>query len=323
MAIDRAARRVFVSSDDRAAGGAAKRGAVFLMPLDGFEDAPARVDVTQNSPTRFHPHGVSLWTGPDGRQVLYVVNHPLGGDPKTYSSVVEIYDVDPGGLLTHRASVESAKHRRINDVAATGPDSFYASIESIHRNGSAMEALASLTTDSSGGVVFWEKGQFRLAAFDVDFGNGLALSPDGGTLYVAASFGREMRIYARDPATNALSLRERVYLGAAPDNIDVDAQGRVWITAHPKIAAFMKHAGDPKNARSPSQVFLFEPDPSGKGGDVSQVYLSDGAQLSGASIAVADSDRMILGSVFDPDALVCVLPKDFRQPAKHRFIAVD
>jgi arylesterase/paraoxonase len=36
----------------------------------------------------FHPHGISLYTGPQGKKVLFVINH-FGG-----RHTVEIFDVD-------------------------------------------------------------------------------------------------------------------------------------------------------------------------------------------------------------------------------------
>jgi arylesterase / paraoxonase len=314
MAIDRRARRVWAASQDRTSN---KRGAIYLMPLDGFEDASIRVDVTLGKPAAFSPLGISLWTGPDGRQVLYAVNRPVSGVTR-----IEIYDVDKSGLLAHRSTIKAPKYARINDVAGAGPDVFYASAESVYREGTPLAKLTQLLADHSGGVIFWKGGKFKRVADDLQFASGVALTPDGGVLYAASMLGKELRIYDRDVRSNKLSLRERVSLSSAPDNIDVAPDGGVWIAAQPKLGALGVYAQAPKARTAPSQVLLLERDPSGQGGDLHQVYLSNDGALSGATIAVADGDRMIMGGVFAPNALACVLPQDFRQTVQHRFVGV-
>ena len=59
----------------------------------------------------------------------------------------------------------------------------------------------------------------------MQFANGVALTPDGGVLYAASTMGKELRIYDRDVKNNKLSLRERVSLSSAPDNVDVAPDG--------------------------------------------------------------------------------------------------
>ncbi|MET0546226.1 MAG: SMP-30/gluconolactonase/LRE family protein [Caulobacterales bacterium] len=315
MAVDRQARRIWVSSLDRVTTGA--RGAIYLMPLDGIEAAPVRVDVTLGKPAVFAPLGLSLWTAQDGRQVLYVVNRPVGRAPS-----IEIYDVDKSGVLKHRSSVEAPRYPRLNDVAGAGPDAFYVSVESVHRAGSVLSKLGQMTTDESGSILFWTDGKFKRLASDMDFANSLALTPDGATLYATATMDQELRVYDRKAADNSLSLRERVYLGSSPDNIDIAPDGGIWIASHPKLGAFLKYAAAPKTQTAPSQVLLVERDPSGQGGDVHQIYLGAAGPLSGATIAINEGDRLLLGGAYAPDALTCVMPQNFRQDVAHRFIGV-
>ncbi len=314
MAVDRAARRVWVSSDDRRKHGG--RGAIYLMPLDGFQSAPMRIDVTLGRPKDFHPHGISLWTGPDGTQTLFAVNHPGGAE----RSRVEIFDVDASGLLKHRSSVPADAYPRLNDVAGAGRDAFYATVESVHKRDSWLERAALLTREESGSVVFWKAGKFRRVASGLNFANSIALTTGGDTVYVTGTFGKDLRIYHRNPDTNDLNLREVVYLGSAPDNIDVAEDGRIWIAAHPKLSQLLAHMTNAP-VTAPSQVLLVERDPSGQGGDVHQVYLSSGEDLSAASVAIADGDRIILGGILDDHALVCVAPLNAKRDISHRFIS--
>jgi arylesterase / paraoxonase len=316
MAVDRAARRIWVSSQDRRKP--ASRGAIYLMPLDGFPAAPMRIDVTLGQPKDFHPQGISLWTGPDGRQTLFAVNRPGGGA----GSRVEIFDVDASGLLKHRLSVPARAYPRLNDVAGAGPDAFYATVESVHERGSWMERVSLLTREESGSIVFWKDGKFRRMATGLNFANSVAVTPDGGTLYATGTFGKDLRIYGRNPETGALKLQEVVYLGSAPDNIDIAGNGDIWIAAHPKLSALLAYMSNPK-ARAPSQALIVERDISGRGGEVHEVLQTDGHDLSAATIAIADGDRIFLSSAFDNGALACVAPQKSKRNISYRFTSMD
>ncbi|MBB3605828.1 sugar lactone lactonase YvrE [Mycolicibacterium sp. BK556] len=68
-----------------------------------------------------------------------------------------------------------------------------------------------------------------VVAEDLDFPNGMVITPDGGTLIVAESIGRRLTAYDID-AGGALSGR-RVFadgLDGPPDGIALDAAGGVW-----------------------------------------------------------------------------------------------
>lgn len=69
----------------------------------------------------------------------------------------------------------------------------------------------------------------HVVAEDLDFPNGMAITPDGGTLIVAESIGRRLSSFAID-GSGGLSGR-RVFadgLDGPPDGIALDAEGGVW-----------------------------------------------------------------------------------------------
>src|SRR5690606_17778360 len=130
-------------------------------------------------------------------------------------------------------------------------------------------------------VLHYGPGGFRVALANLVFPNGINVSPDGRTLYVATVTRRSLLVYDRDPESERLALREEVAIGSGGDNIEIDERGDVWIGAHPKLLRVQAHAGD-STALSPSQVLRLW-----RGADgtyqVEEVYLDDGAQLSGSS----------------------------------------
>ena len=72
-------------------------------------------------------------------------------------------------------------------------------------------------------------GTATVAADDLDFPNGMAITPDGATLIVAESTGRRLTAFTVDPE-GGLSDRSVFAdgLDGPPDGIALDAEGGVW-----------------------------------------------------------------------------------------------
>ncbi|MDH6197349.1 sugar lactone lactonase YvrE [Mycobacterium frederiksbergense] len=73
-------------------------------------------------------------------------------------------------------------------------------------------------------------GNLALVAEDLDFPNGMAITPDGSTLIVAESTARQLSAFTISP-DGALTDR-RVFaegLDGPPDGIAIDAEGGVWV----------------------------------------------------------------------------------------------
>jgi arylesterase/paraoxonase len=246
-----------------------------------------------------------------------VVNHPKGF--LDYDDTrVEIFDARDDGTLAHRRTVSVPGLLRINDIAATGPDSFYATSESDLKRGSVAEILSIITDgDRTGAIWYFDGTSGRKLDTGIGFANSLALTADGKTLYASGTLSRAIYVYTRDPATNAIQRRDMAFVGTGADNLDVEDDGRVWIATHPRLLSFVQHASNPAKG-SPSQVIILEPAKSGKGGKVDQIYLKDGNDgFSGASVAIRDGDTMVLGSVFEEGIRVCTLPPVWKQSESH------
>mgnify|MGYP005841241235 CR=1 FL=1 len=305
VAIDRSRGIAYIAAYDRrlvAAGGEGAdgvRGGIYVMDLTAPDTQLAMRPITPLAPDAFRPHGISLFTAEDGSRTLMAVNHP-GNDRHT----IEIFDLSDDDVLTHRATIEDPLIVSPNDVAAVSPDAFYVTNDhnrpdDIGRMAAAIFA-SPLTT-----VAYWDGAKAGVVADELALANGVAVSADGGEVYVTELLARTLRIYARDAVTGTLTLRDQVFLGTGVDNIDVAADGSLWIGAHPQLATFVEHAGDPANL-SPSQVVVVEPAADG-GGQAWTVYLDGGAELSGSSVGATYRDRLVIGAVFDPAVLVCRL----------------
>ena len=89
--------------------------------------------------------------------------------------------------------------------------------------------------DASSGALYRldADGRLEVLVRDVVISNGLAFSPDGGTMYHADTADRSVQRYDYDPATGALSQRRDFarWTGATdrPDGAAVDSAGNYWV----------------------------------------------------------------------------------------------
>jgi sugar lactone lactonase YvrE len=87
-------------------------------------------------------------------------------------------------------------------------------------------------------------GRCSIAASGLVFPNGMAISPDGQSLYVADTYTRELLRYDRGP-DGTLGTAERIaQLEAQLDGIALDAEGCVWAGILGDVSAFWRIAPD-------------------------------------------------------------------------------
>jgi len=287
-------RWAFISSDDRRAtmAGRARPGAILRYDLA----APAaRPEVAATLPD-FHPHGLGYWSDGPGQGRLFAVNHPGGA-----GQAIEVFDV-AGGTLTHVRSWTDPVLVSPNDVAPAGPDKIYVSNDHGAWSG-VMRQVEDYGRLALANVVYLDPTGGRIVADGLRYANGLMLTPGGFTLYVAATTDFGLYVYDREAQTGTLRRRAFLDLGTGPDNLDLDAEGRIWVAAHPKLLTFVAHSKD-ETRPAPSEVFYLIPG-AGLKFQRRRVMLDDGGLVAAASVAAAHGDRVLVGSVFGAGFLDC------------------
>jgi len=284
----------FISSSDRRAifRGEKTRGAIFAYPLNAA--TPELKNLTTAFNQDFNPHGISLYIAENSAASLFVVNHSAGGD------CIEIFDYRDSTLV-HRESIRGKLMNSPNDVVAVGPRRFY--VTNDHGNASAFGRKVEEYLQLKRSYVLYYDGQnFKKVANDMAYANGINVSRDGQTIYVAACVGLKINVYARDLASGALTYKNEIPLGTGVDNIELDAGGNLWIAAHPQLLTFTKHAKD-STKHSPSEILKINLHENGDY-KIDQIYLNDGEEISGSSVAAVFGDKLLIGSVFE-HFLVC------------------
>lgn len=298
VTIDPETRIAYLSADDRRAtlAGRAKRGEIYGLDLRRPDAEP--VPLTGGKPEQFHPHGISLWRGPRGEQRLFAINHL---DPHRHH--VEVFNV-LGERLIHVQSITYRELSSPNDLVAVAADEFYATNDRYYVDpglGQTLEAYLQLPWAS---VSHFSQGRSRLVLNKLAFANGINVSADGGTIFVAECLGRAIHVYDRHSGTGNLLWRATIPLSSCPDNIEVDRDGSLWVAAHPRLFDLLAHSADPERL-APSQILHIDP----RTHAVEEVLLDDGKLLSAASTAAVVDKTMVVGAIFDPKILVCELPR--------------
>ncbi len=106
-----------ISACDRRAVNAGKpgHGGIYAYGLNAATSG--LVNLTPDAGQDFQPHGISLYIGDGGRDVLFAVNHEGG------KHQIEIYDIKDEGLA-HRKTLSDPMLISPSDLVAVGPDSF-------------------------------------------------------------------------------------------------------------------------------------------------------------------------------------------------------
>ncbi len=286
----------YISSCDWRAVSAGKPATCALYTYDLGAASPRLVNVTPDAGPDFRPHGISLYVAPDGTSTLYVVNHAGG------KNTIEVYDVTATGL-THRTTLADALLVAPNDLVAVSPTAVYVTNDHRHPRG-PLRNVEDYLRRPWANVVLWDGRGFREVARGIRVANGINVSPDGRTLYVVATIGGTVRVYDRDPSSGALAFRDEIPLGSGGDNVEVDSDGTLWIGAHPKLLTLVGYMGG-RRPIAPSQVLHVVP--HAHGGDVREVYLDLGEQLSAATVAAVRGKRLLIGPLADTKLLDCTM----------------
>ena len=183
--------------------------------FEAYAECPGAPD-----PGSLVTHGLNLRSTSEGHSMLYVVGH--GG-----REAIEVFAVDATAarpLLTWKGCVLTPEAMAANSVASLPDGSLLATIPL--RSGIPIDAA--LAGEPTGGVYAWspgDRGFTKVEGTDLPYANGIEVSEDGREFYVASS--GLFNVTAFSNTTPARVLRRSESLGFLPDNLHMDAEGRL------------------------------------------------------------------------------------------------
>jgi sugar lactone lactonase YvrE len=168
---------------------------VMAVDLDGKAEVMATRDPVS------HPMGYSIDWLPDGRLLTT-------GD--------KLRRQEPDGSMTVLAE------QHANEIVVDGRGRIYL-------NGADFNFTAGAPPEPGYIKLVTPDGQLREVAGDIQFPNGMVITPDNRTLIISESFAGQLTAFDID-ADGGLS-RRRVFAGGlGPDGICLDAEGAVWVS---------------------------------------------------------------------------------------------
>lgn len=290
--------KLFVSSQDRRSlspsGEFDKPGAIFLVPLDG--GAPERLSLTERDALPFHPHGLAVALRTPF-PVLYVINHPVH-----HSHVIELFEIR-GKELRFIRRLRSPLLVSPNDLIALSDGHIYVTNDHGTPGGIA-RTLEDLFAQQKSNVVHFDGVQWRHAASNISFANGIAASPDSRRIFVASSRDRGLFVFNRS-TDGQLTYHAFAQLDIGADNLLWEKPGILNLAGHPSALAFLSHVRNPENI-SPSEVLRINAETL----QAVKVFSDPGTLISASSTAQVIGGRLIISQVFEDFLLSCPAPPD-------------
>lgn len=238
----------------------------------------------QRPAAQLSPHGIHLSRLNDGRLLLLAINH---GNQES----VHAYEVLGEGArrrLAWRGCVDTDYN--FNDLAAT-PDGFIGSHQFDKPMGEGPNANKRLFGGANTGfAVRWSvSGGFeKISGSEAAFPNGITVSADGKTAWMAATAGREIRKF--DLTRNMQTASAALPL--APDNLSWTADGHMLVTGSDDIQRLIECAAVHTPCKVPFAVASIDPATL----ESRVIYRNDGTYLMGASVAIITRGTLYLGS---------------------------
>lgn len=295
ITIDRDSGIAFISCDDRRTNQknpGSVNGGIFIMNMN--DNTGAIRNATPVDLTDFHPHGISLFKTTEGRTILFAISHRTA-DP---THVVERFEWR-GDSLIHLETISGPELMTSpNDLAAIGERNFYVTNDHFYSEPGIGRTLEEYLQRSISYVNYFDGTTFRKVAENIAYANGIQVSPDKQVVYVASVTGRKVLVFDR-ASNNDLKKRKEIPVMTGADNIELDENGDVLIGCHPQMLKFVAHAKDPANF-SPSQIIRI----NSKDFSVEELFLNDGTEYSGSTVAAPYRGVYLVGSVFEPALLI-------------------
>lgn len=274
-------------------------GKMYVLDLNESKTKPVELRMPRNFDLEsFNPHGISVYTDPsDGIVYLFVVNHP------EQKSQIELFKfVEEDLSLVHLKTIKHELLYSVNDIAAVGVESFYATNDHYFENNFLKSTVEVLLFQPWTNVVLYSPEEVKVVSDGYYFANGINLSPDKKHVYVADIFDHNVHVLEREE-NNDLVFVKSVAVGSLCDNLEVDPKtGDVWSGCHPNAwKLFMYDATNPPGSEVVQIQNILSDEPV-----VKQVFTDDGKVLQGSSVAAPYGNKLLIGTVFHK-GLMCDL----------------
>ena len=267
-----------------------EKGGLYFMSLKSAEYEP--IPLTENFDKPFAPHGISMFKK-DSTYVVMAVNHTNG------SHSIEVFELS-GQELRHINTIQHSSMIQPNDLVLVGENQFYFTNDHKYTSG-----IGRLAEDYLGlalsNVIYYDGNDFREVAGGIAYANGINYDSDRKLLFVASPRHFLVKVYHMNE-DGSLAFVEDIPCGTGGDNIEFDEEGNLWIGAHPNLLRFAAYAKGNKKT-TPSEIIKINYREKGDY-DVESVYVENGDEMSGSTVAATLGNLIFTGNVMDDKFLI-------------------
>ena len=247
-------------------------------------------------PARFSPHGIDVADAGGGEARLLVVNH--GGREAIEWFRLRVDAEGPSAIW--QGCVPLPDDAQANDVAAL-PDGGLVATDMMPREPGLLTLIRVMLGLETGELLEWSPsaGWKAVPGSAESAPNGVTVSRDGQTLFVASWGGSKLVRIGRDG-----SGRRELALPHHPDNLSWDADGRLLITGQtgPLTQVASCERIDSGTCPIPFSVLRVAPDSL----ELETAYEEDPARLGGAASVALDHDGALWIGTFAGDRILRV-----------------
>lgn len=300
VAFEPLSRTLYLSAYDRRAveraRGEPPGGGLYALELEALAGDRAEVrDLLApvlGAPAR--PHGLDVRALGQGVVRIAVVNRAFAANEHggwTRRPEIDVLDRGPEGVQLS-ARILGSRLCRANDLTFRDADSLLLSFD----RGVCVEDGREPVGGPALGLVGLD-GSISRQDSPLRFPNGVART--GGEVWVAGTL---------DGQIGAADGKRRVALPGAPDNLTLDARGRLIAAVHPQLWRFgLFRFAWPGFSRAPSRIVRYDPTRNSL-----RILFDDpgGETFSGATGAVAAENLLVIGGVREHGVLVCPLARE-------------
>ncbi len=265
-------------------------GGLYLLDLK--DEMFALKKLTGDFKQSFAPHGISMFKT-DSTYKVMVVNHT----PEKHS--LEVFRLRGEDLIFEETLTDELIFSP-NDVVMIDEHRFY-----FTNDHNYIDGLGRLLEDYAGlaisNIIYFDGETYREVADGIAYANGINYDAKRNLVYVASPRKFLVKVYNRNE-DGSLKFIENIDCGTGVDNIELDAEGHLWIGAHPNLLRFASYAKGQKKT-APSEIIKINYKGTGDY-TLETIYLEDGTTMSGSTVAVPYKDLIITGNVMDPNFLI-------------------
>lgn len=265
-------------------------GGLFLMDLK--DEAYSLTPLTKTFNKPFAPHGISILKK-DNTYHIMAISHTLQGHS------IEHFNLK-NKILTHQQTLTDPLVISPNDIVMIDKNRFYFTNDHSYPEGLRRTAEDYLGLELST-IVYFDGENYNEVASGIAYANGINFDAKRNLLFVASPRKFLIKVYKTNP-NGSLNFIEDIDCNTGVDNIEFDEFGNLWVGAHPNLLEFGAYAKG-KTKYAPSEIIKINYRGTNNY-SIETIYLEDGQEMSGATVAAPFGNLILTGNVLDTKFLI-------------------